>query len=147
MTIAIISGVLISLLQLSTFTLRTINIIEESNKANLIAQGVMESVRNYRDNTIWGVNGIGTLAAGSIYHPEVANGASSTVWTMSLGSESDGVYTKEVIIRNVSRDGTSYDIEDVYNALNDDADTKKVTVRISWNSRQIELENYLTNWQ
>ena len=146
-TITIISGVLISLLQLSSFTLRTINLIEESNKANLIAQGTMEAARNFRDNTSWSINGVGVLTAGSIYHLEIANGASSTVWSMSLGSETDGVYSKEVIFNNVSRDPVTYDIEEVYDVANDDIDTKKVTVRVTWNSRQVEIENYLTNWQ
>ncbi len=63
---------------------------------------------------------------------------------------SDIAFTRYFFIENVSRDPVTQDIEDPYNAANDDPSTLKVTVRITWdlpvNSGKLETVSYLTRW-
>ena len=107
----------------------------------------MEAVRNFRDNTTWDTDGLGTLTAGTDYYPEIVTVGTTTKWTMTAGTESIGDFTRKVVFDDVSRDTISYDIESTYNVLNDDPDTKKVTATLSWGNRSVEIISYLTNWR
>ena len=115
-------------------------------RAILLAQEAMEAVRNFRDNTTWSGNGPGTLVFGSNYHPVVA----SSGWSIISGSENIEIFTRNIVFYNVSR-GINDNIESVYNSTNNDPDTKKIIVTVSWSDRygpaSESLTSYITNWR
>jgi len=115
-------------------------------QAILLAQEAMEAVRNFRDNTIWSENGLGILIAGTNYHPVVA----SSGWSIVSGNEITGIFTRNIVFYNTSR-GVNDDIESVYNPANNDPDTKKVMVMVSWDDQygpaSESLTSYITNWR
>ena len=133
---------------LSFFTLDIRNNERNRNKlqAVLFAKEAMEAVRNFRDNTDWSVNGIGTLTAGADYHPVIA----SSGWGIVSGVESSEIFTRTVVFNNISRDAND-NIEIIYNPANTDTNTKSVTVTVNWADRYGEtsesLKTYLTNWR
>lgn len=145
--ILIFTFALVGLLSLIIFSLNTITQKKQSVEAIMIAQETIEAVRNFRDNTIWDIDGIGTLTSGNNYFPELDSSTGTTTWTMTLGTETIGIFTRDVIFNNVSRDPTSKDIESTYNAINDDPDTRKATAVVSWGSRNFRIISYITNWQ
>ena len=124
-------------------------IVERSQmrlKAISFAEEAIEAVRNFRDNTTWASVGIGILIVGVDYHPVI----SGTEWDIILGNEIINGFTRTVIFNRVSRD-IDDNIEDSYNPVNDDPNTRKVTVTVSWTDRQgsasEDLTTYITNWR
>lgn len=112
-----------------------------------LAEEAMEAVRNFRDNTDWETDGVGTLVTGTDYHPDSSSGN----WQIVLGSESiASIFTRQVILDLVSRDAND-DIEEVYNSANDDSNTRKITVKVNWEDRtgtkEVSLVSYMTNWR
>jgi len=106
----------------------------------------MEAARSFRDNTKWSDSGIGKLTVNINYHPVVG----SSGWDMVLGSENINGFIRNVVFYKVSRDGND-NIETSYNPINDDPNTRKVVVTVTWTDRQGEtsetLSTYLTNWR
>jgi len=153
--VAIITVAFTSLLGVLSFSLNIATLTKETNQANFLAQETVEAVRNFRDGTIWDTDGVGVLATSTSYHPEKSG--SPLRWTFPLppdppnGEETIGGFTRGVIFEKVSRDPTDYDIEEIYNSSNDDSDTRKVIVNISWEfqgkTKNVELVTYLTNWK
>lgn len=115
-------------------------------KAISIAEEAIEAVRNFRDNTTWASDGIGSLMAGVDYYPT----DSGTDWDIVLGTENINGFTRKVVFNRVSRD-IDDNVEAVYNPVNDDSNTRKITVTISWTDRygdtNEELITYITNWR
>lgn len=144
--IAIISSALVSLLELTSFSLRITSLINQSNQANNMAQELMEQVRNFRDGTYWDVNGLGIIATNTDYY--VQKSGTPVRWQPSQGTETVGIFTRKVVLEDAMRDAN----DDIVAAGGTkDPNTKKVTVTVSWeergNSHQIELIGYLTNWK
>jgi len=106
----------------------------------------MEAVRNFRDNTSWSSAGIGSLTVGVDYHPA----SSSAGWDIISGNETINEFTRAIVFNEVSRDA-NHNIESAYNPGNDDDDTRKITVTMSWTDRQgsasESLATYITNWR
>ena len=144
--ITVISLGLISFINLGIFSLRALNHIQQADRANLLANEAIEAVRSFRDNTTWDVDGLGLLTVGTNYYPNISVVSASTTWELLVGTETQDGFSRRVVFDNVSRDIVTYDIEAVYNVLNDDVDTRKVRVIVAWGSRSIELVTYLTNW-
>ena len=111
-----------------------------------MAEEVIEAVRNFRDNTSWDSTGIGILTASADYHLV----SSSTGWDIILGNETINGFTRAAVFNRASRDDND-DIEAIYNSINDDPNTRKVTVTVNWTDRQGDtsekLETYITNWR
>jgi len=142
--IAIIGIAFASLLGLATFSLRASTSIKETTRANSLAQEAIEAVRNFRDGTNWDTDGLRTLTTGIIYHPEKSTDTPPK-WQLIQGEETVGGFTRKVVFENVSRDTTNYNI--VENGGENDPDTKKVTVTVSWGNKKVEIITYLTNWK
>lgn len=144
--IAIISSTLISLLGLTSFSLRVISLINQTNQANNIAKEIMEQVRNFRDGTSWSVDGLGTVTPSIDYYLQQSGSPPS--WQLTQGTETIGIFTRRAVFENVKRD-IADDI--VVGIGNNDPNTKKVAVLVSWQERgkshQIELVSYFTNWR
>ena len=144
--VAIISSVLISLLGLTSFCLRITSIINQTNKANNMAQEMMEQIRNFRDVTSWNVDGLGAITSNIDYY--IQKSGTPATWQLIQGTETVNGFTRKVVFEDVMR---NLDDDIVDSGGVNDPNTKKVTVTISWeergNSRQIELLSYFTNWK
>ena len=144
--VSIIAVTLTSLLGLASFSLKTTMLVKETNQANNIAQEMMEQIRNLRDGTSWNVDGVGTLTAGINYYIQKVGDPAQ--WQALSGTETVYGFTKKAVFENVMRDGSDNIVE--AGGIND-ADTRKVTVTVSWQERgrthSTELITYLTNWR
>ena len=144
--IAIITIGLVYLLGMFSFSLRISGEEKRINQANFMAQEMMEGLRNFRDGTNWQENGLGTLAVSAPYY--LAKTGSPPSWTLILGEETKDVFTQRIVFDDVQRDLNANIIE---NGGIFDADSKKVTVTVSWQERgksqQVELITFFTNWK
>ncbi|MDP2909922.1 MAG: prepilin-type N-terminal cleavage/methylation domain-containing protein [bacterium] len=115
---------------------------QASIAANL-AQESMEAFRNFRDGTDW-AEGAGIISAGSDFYME----KSLLGWTIVSGNENIGIFTRKIIMENVSRNPETGEIESDYNPSRDDADTKKVIAVVEWGQeKQVEITAFFTNWK
>lgn len=149
----IISITLISFLSAIVFSLKTTSLAKQTAKAKEIAEGTIEAVRNFRDTVKWNnddpadeYDGLGVLSTGIIYHPEKSTDISPK-WKIIQGSDTVEGYDREVLFENVSRDTISGDIEEIYNPINNDSDTKRIIATVSWKNRKVEIITYFTNWK
>jgi len=147
LVVVFILGVtLSSLFGLIGFSLRASSLVEQSIQANALAQGVMEAVRDFRNQNSWSVSGLGALSVGAAYYPE-KTGSVPPEWNLVLGQEAVGIFTKQVIFETVYRDSN----DDIAESGIEDPYTKKAIVIVSWQERgrdqQVELVSYFTNWQ
>ena len=144
--VAILAITLTSLLGLVNFSLGAAALIKQTTQANSFAQEAVEQVRNFRDQTSWDNDGLGTLTADTAYHAEKTSDASPE-WILVTGEESVGIFVRKIVFSRVWRDGN----DNIADSGTEDGDTKKVTVIVSWEKKgrahQIELITYLTNWQ
>ena len=144
--IAIISLTLTNLLGLTSFSLKITSLIRQNQLANNLAQETMEEVRNFRDGTSWDINGLGTLTTSTDYYPQKYD--TPFKWQLVPGVETINGFVRKVVFEDVRRDGND-DI--IIVGGNQDSNTKKITVTVSWEERgknhQIALTTYLTNWR
>lgn len=142
----IISTALSSVLGLTSFSLNAVSFTKQSYEANILAQGLIEQVRNFRDQTKWNINGLETLTNGLDYY--ASKTGSPEEWQMIQGTETINGFTKKIVFEEVERDGSANIVE---NGGIIDPNTKKITATILWQERnkthQIELITYLTNWK
>jgi type II secretory pathway pseudopilin PulG len=143
-SISIIAIALVSLLSLAVLSLKVSTLTEKTLQANNLGQEAVEAVRSFRDRTDWDVDGLASLSTGSgnPYHPE-----SDAVpeWLMVSGAEAINGFTRKIVFERVSR--SSDNIEDPYNPANNDPDTRKVIVTVSWEDKEVEIITYFTNWR
>ncbi len=144
--IAVIVVAFTAILGFFTFKAKVAERARMKLKAISLAEQGMEAVRNFRDNTYWNSEGIGSLVANTDYHPA----SSSSGWNIVSGKETVNDFTRAIVFDNVSRDSND-NIQDVYQASNNDSQTRKVTILISWSDRQglatESLTGYITNWR
>ena len=149
--VAFISISLVSLLGVISYSLRISTLVRETTQANFIAQEAMEAVRNFRDGTDWNTDGLrdyipGGATTSGAYHPESDGTFDPPKWKLVSGTETIDGFTRKIVFESVSRDG-NHDIEGTYNQANNDPNTRKVVVNVSWKDRKINLVTYLTNWR
>lgn len=145
--ILVVAGIIISslatILGLAAIFLTTSQIVQQTSQATVLAQDVLESVRNYRDGTDWSV-GLGAVTLGALYHPEQSG--SPPAWQLGAGAETIEEFTRQIVFEEVLRDAN----DDIALAGIADPDTVKAVVQVSWQERgrshQVELTAYLTNW-
>jgi len=137
--IGITSITFVAIAGVAATTLKNIRENENSEKALFYAQEGIEAVRAVKDKG-WVAN-IGTLTFGASYHPAI----SGSSWSLASGAETIGIFTRTIVISNVSRDPGTKDIEQTYNAGNNNTNTKKVTSTVSWPGKSIYLTAYITN--
>lgn len=143
--IAIISIAFAALLEVGASSLRSSASLEKKEKALLLAKEFVEGTRSFRDGTNWPVDGVGLVETGGGYPYYLA--VSVGAWSLFPGVEITGIFTRKIIFDRVSRDPTTGNIENPYNALNDDDNTRKITVIIAWEGGSLQLVTYLTNWK
>jgi len=144
--IAIIITAFIAILSFFIFENRTSDRGRIRLRAISLLEETMEAVRNFRDNTDWEINGVGTMGSGTNYHPVMA----SKSWDIISGNEAIDGFTRVIIFTSISRDAND-NIEQTYNPLRNDSDTKKVSIIITWKDRDTptseSLGTYITNWR
>lgn len=135
---AVVTTALFAFSQAGILAVRLLRAEKENLEAVLLAQEGMEATRSLRDES-W-ANNIATLANGTTYYPIVENGK----WKFSFVSPGilNGKYTRAVIFDEVRRD--AQDRIAVSGTV--DSDTRKVTARVTWGSKQKELITYVTNF-
>ncbi len=147
--ISIITIGLVYLLGMFSFSLRIAGSEQKLTRANFMAQEAMEGVRNFRDETTWGENGLDTLNVSTFYHLEKTG--SPPKWTLSPDTKTINGFTQKIVVDNVRRDLYDNKLNNIVeNGGTLDSDTRKVTVTISWlergKSKEIELITFFTNW-
>jgi len=141
-SVSIITVGIITLFNLVDFSFNASRTVDETGRAAALAQELMDAVRNIRDNTDWGVDGLGTLTTGISYFSQITIGTPPQ-WTLVVGEETTNGFTRKVVFDQVFRDAN----DDIATSGALDSDTLKVTATILWDSKKVELVTYLTNWQ
>ncbi len=136
---AIASATLAGFLQAAILSLRLLHAEQESLQATMLAQEGMEAVRSVRDES-W-TNNIVPLVNGALYYPVVLNNK----WTLSANNPGlfNGLYTRQVVFQQVFRNAT----DDIAASGTLDTGTRKITMTVSWGSKQVQLVSYITNFQ
>lgn len=144
--IAVIATVFVAIIGFFIFDSRVAERGQMRLRAVALVEEALEAVRNFRDITDWESAGIATLNTGIDYHPV----SSSAGWDIVSGDENVDNFVRKIIFEKVSRNGND-DIESVYNSLNDDPNTRKVTAVVGWSDRQgnasESITTYITNWK
>lgn len=115
--------------------------------SGLAAEG-LETTRSVAEEK-W--QNIYSLTKGSQHYHPVQSG---NKWTLATGDETislnNAVYTRYVVIDNVSRDNTTRLVDATYNTPNDDPSTQKITVTVSWGTSATEsftVTDYFFRWK
>ena len=147
--VMVIGIVFALLLDVAALSLKTSTFVRQSSQANFMAKESMETVRSFRDGTTWASNGLGTLNTGAAnpYYFILNTGTNPATWTLSSGTETVGIFTRNIVFDKVSRDPTTQHIESIYNASHDDPNTRRATVTVSFLSKTLTLVSYFTNWK
>jgi type II secretory pathway pseudopilin PulG len=140
---SLISIAFVSLLSGISYFIKASFLITKYNSANNFAQEDLEAVRNFRDATDWNTSGLKNYIG--TYYSELDNTFSPPRWKLIAGTKSIDGFTRKVIFEKVSRDTITKDIEPVYNAANDDPNTRKISAIVSWEGNEVKLAVYLTN--
>ncbi len=144
--IALVSVVFITLLSIGLSSLNISASIQKTTRADFLIKEEFESLRNFRDGTTWATNGLGMVNTGSSYPYHLVN--SSNNWTLVAGAGAvDSIFVRQIIFDKVSRNKITNDIESVYNASNDDPDTRMITITVAWPEKTLKVVSYLTNWK
>lgn len=148
--IAVVGIVFGSILSLATLSLKLSISIKKTSQANFLTQEIMEAVRNFRDGISWDnddpedkYDGLGIVTTGIAYHLEQSSDIPAK-WMLIQGEETVNDFSRKVVFDDVYRESLTDNITTSGGYL--DSNTKKVTATISWESKQIEIISYLTNW-
>lgn len=153
--IFILAVVTVSFYEVAVLSLRLSKENKNEIKAAYLAEEGIEAVRNIRDQIAWvdatdGKTGIGELDIdlNDTYYPVI----SANNWeliTTDPGLINDR-FSRKVVFEKLSRDPDSGDIEDVYNSVNDDENSRKITVAVGWQEsgrdKEVVLVSYLVNF-
>jgi len=138
--------VAVSIISIAFFTISQMSVIylkqtiqnKQSLKAAYLTEEALEAVRSVRDQG-WVAN-IQALTMESNYYPVISG--NKWILTSSNPGLLEGVYTRQIIVNNVSRDASD---NIVSSGGTNDPDTKKITATISWDGKSTTLTTYLTN--
>ncbi|MCK4454301.1 prepilin-type N-terminal cleavage/methylation domain-containing protein [Candidatus Parcubacteria bacterium] len=136
----------------------SLNISKENKnemKAAYLAKEGIEAIRNIRDQVAWidaadGKTGIGELDLdlNDTHYPII----SANSWELTFIDPGliDNRFSRKIVFEKLSRDPDTGDIEDVYNSVNDDENSRKITTIVSWQEngkdKEVTLISYLTNF-
>jgi len=142
---AICLGVLLGVSSAFTLSLRASLGNTSRTQAAFLEEEGLEAVRILRDNG-WASN-IASLTASTTYY--LAYDSAASTWkATSSNAYIDSTFSRTFSIYNVSRDGNQ---NIVSTGGSNDANTKKVTVTVSWRQRETKatsshsLSTYITN--
>ncbi|MDO8529900.1 MAG: type II secretion system protein [bacterium] len=146
--VALVGIVFLTLLSIGVQSMAASRSIKKAAEVDSLIKEELEAVRSFRDGTQWATNGLGVVATGST-NPRYTALDSSTPpkWILQSGTETVGAFTRNVVFDKVSRNPSTQNIESTYNAANDDPDTRKATVTVTYGGKTYQVITYLTNWQ
>lgn len=146
--VMVISIAFALLLDVGALSVKISTLIQQNSQANFLLKEEMEIARTFRNGTTWANGGLGTVGTGNAnpYHFTLDTSVSPNAWILTSGTETVGIFTRQIVFDKVSRDDSS-NIESVYNASHDDPNTRKITVTVSWPQKTMTLVTYLTNWK
>jgi len=142
--IAIIISTFTAILQVALFERRSQNLARQNSAAYVLARGTLEATRSIRDGN-W--SDISSLTYTTPYYLTLSSSANT--WELSTSNPGPiDIYTRWIEVSEVFRDGN----DDIVTSGTSDADTRHIEAFVSWtigggDTRQIDLETYLTNWQ
>jgi len=142
--VALVSIVFVTLLGIGALVLNVSSSIQKQTQADSLVKEEFEAIRNFRDGTTWATDGLGIVNTGSNNPYYLANNADK--WALVPGTETLGIFTRKVVFDKVSRNA-SFEIQDTYDPLYDNPDTRKVTVTVSWADKTLQAVSYFTNWK
>ena len=127
-------------------SLRSDKVSGERDVASSLASETLEATRAVTDEN-W--QNIYSLTKSSQHYYATQSGGK---WILTTGDEtvtSGGItYTRYVVIDNVSRDGTTRNIESSYVSADDDPSTQKITVTVSWpTGSPLSISEYFFRWK
>lgn len=136
---AVITITLFAFLQTGIVAIKLLRAEKQNLEAMMLAQESFEAVRSIRDES-WTGN-IAPLTNGIPYYPVVI----SNKWALTTTDPGliNGKYTRYVIFDQVVRDAQ----DKISSTGTTDNGTRKLTARTTWDSKQIELVTYITNFQ
>lgn len=144
--VSILAASFVALLGVVSFSLSASSLLKQRLEADFLAQDIMEAVRNFRDGTNWGSDGLGVLTAGSAYYPQ-KTAEPQIKWILTPGTETTGIFTRQVVFEKVFRDTN----DDIASFGTEDAGARKAVVTVSWQERgknhSVELITYFTDWR
>ncbi len=130
-----------SILGLISFLLGTARINHDSFRAQNLIRSTAEEIRSFRDNTEWDVDGVGSLALGTDYYPEMISGE----WTLVSGREEKQDMTRWVVFYEVNRNS---DGDIVLSGGSVDPDTLKAVVTVEAPDDNLFTTSfYVSNWR
>jgi len=131
-------------------SLKSDKVSSEKDIASNLASETMELMRGVAEGNWQNIYLPSGIVKGTThYFPLKVNNS----WTLSPGDETvviNGIsFTRSIIINNVSRDSTvDRKIETTYNSTDDDPNTQKITVTISWSGgNPVTIDGYLFRWR
>ena len=113
-----------------------------------LASEALEAVRGVADEQWQNVYDL----TKSTQHYYATSTAPAGKWTLAEGDETIAIniatYTRYITIDNVSRDDSTREIENVYVPANDDPNTQKVLVTVSWTGGDpVTISSYIFRWR
>ena len=146
--VSLVGIVFLMLLSIGVQSMVASRSIKKAAEVDSLIKEELEAVRSFRDGTQWATNGLGVVATGSA-NPRYAalDTLNPPKWILQSGTETVGAFTRNMVFDKVSRNPTTQNIESTYNAANDDPDTRKVTVTVTYEGKTYQVITYLTNWQ
>ena len=153
--IFILAVVTVSFYEVAIFSLKLSKENKNEIKAAYLAEEGIEAVRNIRDQVSWtdiadGKTGIGELDLDidDTYYPVISGNS----WELTIIDPGliNNRFSRKVVFEKLSRDPDSGDIEDLYSSVNDDENSRRITVIVSWQekgkTKDVTLVTYLTNF-
>lgn len=153
--IFIVAVTTVSFYEIAVLSLKISKENKNEMKAAYLAEEGIEAVRNIRDQVAWidaadGKTGIGELDLDidDTYYPIISVNSWELI-TINPGLINNR-FSRKVVFEKLSRDPNSGDIEDVYNSINNDENSRKITIIVSWQEngkdKEVTLISYLTNF-
>lgn len=146
--VALIGTVFLTLLGIGVQSLTLSHTIKKTTEIDALIKEELEAIRSFRDGTVWATTGLASLATGSAnpYYATLDN-QNPPKWILQTGTQTLGAYTRNVVFDKVSRNPGTQAIESAYNGANDDPNTRKITVTVTYEGKTYQVGTYLTNWQ
>lgn len=151
--IFILGSVMVAFFEMAIFSYKILKQNKNKIKAAYWAEEGVEAVRSIRDKISWsddldGKIGLGEVDTDTIYYL-IISGDEWQLTTVNPGPLEE-MFQRKITFNYVSRDPANGDIEDIYNPINDDGDSRKVNLEINWlEGSQYEnliLVTYITNF-
>lgn len=131
--------VFITLLGIGFLILNVSNSIQKTASADSLAKEELEAARSFRDGTTWtNFKNVSFGGQNTYYFTLTGN-----QWTRNLGTETIGIFTRNVIFNQVYRDSNG----NIASSGTLDNETIKITATVNWSGKTLQTITYLTNWQ